>query len=94
MVSPLMSPRQITEAEEALLWLRWLLKDDARIAWLAREPHAVEAHLPGVGHQPRQREPTLAVRLAVIVWRLNGKSVPRKRSMRFVMAQAASRTTR
>lgn len=27
-------PRQITEAEEAMLWLRWLEKDDARLVWL------------------------------------------------------------
>ncbi len=31
---PLPSPRMITEAEAALLWLRWLEKDDARIVWL------------------------------------------------------------
>ena len=31
---PRPGPRQITEAEEAMLWLRWLEKDDARIVWL------------------------------------------------------------
>ena len=31
---PLPSPRMISEAEEAMLWLRWLEKDDARIVWL------------------------------------------------------------
>jgi hypothetical protein len=31
---PRPSPRDITGAEEALLWLRWLEHDDARIVWL------------------------------------------------------------
>ena len=31
---PRPSPRQITQAEEAMLWLRWLEKDDARLVWL------------------------------------------------------------
>ncbi len=30
---PRPGPRQITEAEEALFWLRWLERDDARIVW-------------------------------------------------------------
>ena len=34
MKRPRPSPRAITEAEEALLWLRWLEKDDARLVWL------------------------------------------------------------
>lgn len=31
---PRPGPRQITEAEEAMLWLRWLEKDDAGLVWL------------------------------------------------------------
>ncbi len=31
---PRPSTRYITEAEEALLWLRWLEKYDARLLWL------------------------------------------------------------
>ena len=34
---PRSGPRQISEAEEALLWLRWLERDDARIVWLRAE---------------------------------------------------------
>ena len=34
MKRPRPGPRQITEAEEAMLWLRWLERDDARIVWL------------------------------------------------------------
>jgi len=34
MKRPRPGPRQITEAEQAMLWLRWLERDDARIVWL------------------------------------------------------------
>ncbi|MGM0583565.1 MAG: DUF6362 family protein [Pseudomonadota bacterium] len=34
MSRPRPGPRQITEAEEVMLWLRWLEKDDARPVWL------------------------------------------------------------
>lgn len=34
MPRPRPSPRQITQAEETLLWLRWLDPDDARLLWL------------------------------------------------------------
>ena len=30
---PRPSPRQITEAEEAMLWLRWLEPEDGRLVW-------------------------------------------------------------
>ena len=36
---PRPSPRQITEAEDAMLWLRWLERDDARIVWLRANRH-------------------------------------------------------
>jgi len=31
---PLPSPRMITEADETMLWLRWLEMDDAKLLWL------------------------------------------------------------
>lgn len=34
---PQPSPRAITEAEDAMLWLRWLDVDDARIVWARAE---------------------------------------------------------
>jgi hypothetical protein len=37
MRQPRPGPRQITEAEEVMLWLRWLERDDARIVWLRAE---------------------------------------------------------
>jgi hypothetical protein len=59
---PRPSPRQITQAEEAMLWLRWLEPEDG-----GRWQYG----------------------LAVIVWKLNGKRVPSKRSKAFVVSKAA-----
>ena len=34
---PRPSPREITQAEEAMLWLRWLEVEDARLVWARAE---------------------------------------------------------
>ncbi|MDF1626287.1 MAG: DUF6362 family protein [Parvibaculaceae bacterium] len=87
---PRPSPRQITEAEEAMLWLRWLEKDDARLAWLRANgtPWKPICWELGVSRATANRRWQYGI--AVIVWRLNGKNVPRTRSMEFVVARAAS----
>ncbi len=85
---PLPSPRMITEAEEAMLWLRWLEKDDARIVWL----RANKAPWKKIGWEVGLSRPAAnrhwQYGLAVIVWKLNGRKVPGKRSMQFVVARA------
>ena len=58
---PRPSPRQITEADEAMLWLRWLERDDARIVWLRAERTPWKPICWEIGHQPRHRQPALAV---------------------------------
>ncbi|MDX1820093.1 MAG: DUF6362 family protein [Paracoccaceae bacterium] len=85
---PLPSPRMITEAEEALLWLRWLEKDEARLLWLRanRAPWKKICWELGISRATANRRWQYGV--AVIVWRLNGRQVPRKRSMKFVIAKA------
>ena len=82
---PRPSPRQITEAEEAMLWLRWLEKDDARLVWLRanRTPWKPICWELGMSRANAHRRWQYGI--AVIVWRLDGKRVPRKRSMRFVV---------
>jgi hypothetical protein len=86
---PLPSPRMITEAEETLLWLRWLEKDDARLVWLRanRTPWKKICWELGISRTTANRRWKYGI--AVIVWRLNGKRVPRKRSRKFVVARAA-----
>ncbi|GGB62745.1 hypothetical protein GCM10011316_38300 [Roseibium aquae] len=83
---PRPGPRQITQAEEAMLWLRWLEKDDARIVWLRanRTPWKPICWELGISRATANRRWQYGI--AVIVWRLNWRQVPRKRSMEFVVA--------
>jgi hypothetical protein len=85
---PRPSPRQITEAEEAMLWLRWLEKDDAQIVWLRanRTPWKPICWELGISRATANRRWQYGI--AVIVWRLNGRRVPGKRSMEFVVGRA------
>lgn len=85
---PRPSPRQITEAEEAMLWLRWLERDDARIVWLRanRTPWKPICWELGISRATANRRWQYGI--AVIVWRLNGRRAPRKRSMEFVVRRA------
>ena len=85
MKRPLPSPRMITQADEAMLWLRWLDKDIGQILWARANRKAWK----GISWQHGISRATANRRfeygLAVIVWRLNGKAVPLKRSMVFVI---------
>ena len=82
---PRPSPRQISEADEALLWLRWLEKDNARLLWLRanRAPWKAVCWELGISRATANRRWQYGI--AVITWRLNGKRVPRNRSMAFVL---------
>ena len=85
MKRPLPSPRMITQADEAMLWLRWLDKDIGQILWARANRTAWK----GISWQHGISRATANRRfeygLAVIVLRLNGKAVPLKRSMAFVI---------
>ena len=84
---PLPSPRMITQADEAMLWLRWVNKDIGQILWARANRKAWK----GITWQHGISRPTASRRyeygLAVIALRLNGKTVQRKRSMEFVIGQ-------
>jgi len=88
---PRPGPRQITEAEEALLWLRWLERDDARIVWLRAErtPWKPICWEMGISRATANRRWQYGI--AVVVWRLNGRVVSGKRSMKHVIAVASER---
>ena len=83
---PLPSPRMITQADEAMLWLRWLDKDVAQILWARsnRWPWKKVCWHHGISRPTASRRYEYG--LAVIALRLNGKTVQRKRSMEFVIA--------
>lgn len=85
---PRPSPRQITEAEEAMLWLRWLEVDDARLVWARADGMAWKPICWQFGISRATANRRWQYGLAIIVWRLNGKRVPGKRSMSFVVAKA------
>ena len=76
---PRPSPRQITQAEEAMLWLRWLEKYFARLVRLRdnRRPWKPICCDSGISRATANRRWQYGI--AVIVWRLNGRRVPRKR---------------
>jgi len=82
---PRPGPRTITQAEEALLWLRWLEKEDARLLWLRanRKPWKPICWEMGISRATANRRWQYGI--AVIVWRLNGRTVPQKRSREFVV---------
>ena len=85
---PRPGPRQITEAEDALLWLRWIVPADARLLWLRanRKPWKPICWELGISRATANRRWQYGI--AVITWRLNGKRGPGKRSMEFVVAKA------
>ena len=85
MKKPRPSPRMITQADEAMLWLRWLDKDIGQILWARanRKPWKRICWHQGIGRSTANRRHEYG--LAVIVWKLNGRTVPRKRSMEFVI---------
>ena len=89
MKKPLPSPRMITEADEALLWLRWLDKDIGQILWARanRKPWKRITWYHGISRATAHRR--FEYGLAVIVWKLNGRTVPRKRSMEYVIDRTA-----
>jgi len=82
---PIPSPRAITEAEEAMVWLRWLEVDDARIVWARAERTTWKPICWRFGISRATAHRRWEYALSVIVWRLNGRRVPTKRSMQFVI---------
>ena len=85
---PRPSPRQISEAEEASLWLRWLERDDARIVWLRAERTPWKPICWEMGLSRTAATKRLQFGLAVITWRLHGRVPPARRSQQFVIENA------
>jgi hypothetical protein len=85
---PLPSPRMISEADEAMLWLRWLEVDDAKLVWARAERVAWKQITWQFGMSRAAATRRWQYGLAVIVWRLNGRVPPTKRSQRFVIDNA------
>lgn len=88
MKKPLPSPRIITEADEAMLWLRLVDKDIGQILWARANRKAWKGICwqHGISRATAHRRHEYG--LAVIAWRLSGRTVPSKRSMQFVISKA------
>lgn len=87
---PLPGPRQISEAEEAMLWLQWLEKDDARLVWLRANGKPWKPICWELGVSRTTAIKRWEYGVALITWRLNGRMPSAKRSRRFVVANANS----
>ena len=88
MQRPRPSPRQITQAEEAMLWLRWLEPEDGRLVWARADGMAWKPICWELGISRATANRRWQYGIAVIVWRLNGRRVPQNRSINFVVEGA------
>jgi hypothetical protein len=85
------SSAAITRMEQAVLWLRWLEVDDAKLVW-ARSggtPWKAITWRFGIARATAHRRWQYG--LSVIAWKLNGRRVSRKRSQQFVIAGVGGR---
>ena len=82
---PLPSPSAISRMEEAITWNRFLERDDAQLMWARAEgmPWKHLCYRFGISRPTAHRRYDYA--LSVIVWRLNGRQVNRKRSRDFLI---------
>lgn len=85
---PLPSPRMISEADETMLWLRWVERDIAQILWARANRKSWKSICWGQGISRATANRRHEYGLAVIAWRLSGRTVPSKRSMQFVISKA------
>jgi hypothetical protein len=82
---PLPGPRMITQADEAMLWLRWLEVDDAKLVWARADGKPWKQITWQFGLSRTAATRRWQYGLAVIVWRLNGRREPARRSMAYVI---------
>lgn len=90
MKRPPPSSQAISRMEATLPWLRWLEPDDARLVWARAEgaPWKPICWRFGISRATANRRWEYGI--AVIVWRLNGKRVPTKRSRAFLVDRVRS----
>ncbi|AXX98655.1 DUF6362 family protein [Profundibacter amoris] len=88
MRQPRPSPRMISQADEAMLWLHWLEAEDAKLLWLRANGKPWKPICWQFGLSRTAATRRWHYGLAVIVWRLNGRKPPLRRSMDFVIKRA------
>jgi hypothetical protein len=87
---PWPSPASIDRMHEAMIWLRWLEPEVAKIVWLRASGERWKSICRRVGLQRTAAHQGYLFGHCVIAWRLNGHRLPRNRSRRQVIAMARS----
>jgi len=82
------SPDAITRAEATLLWLRWLEVEDARLVWMRAERARWREICQKFGIARSTANRRYDYSLAVIVWRLERRPMPRAWSQRYLFERA------
>ena len=82
------SAAAIGRMEETLNWSVWLEPDDAKLVWKRAERMPWKEICWELGMSRATANRRLEYALSVIVWRLNGRRAPNKRSLQFVIDRA------
>ena len=82
------APDAITRAEATLLWLRWLEVEDARLVWMRAERARWRQICQRFGMARSTANRRYDYALAVIVWRLERRPLPRAWSQRYLFERA------
>jgi hypothetical protein len=92
MSRPWPSPASIDRMEEALGWFKWLEPPDTKIVWLRASGERWKAVCHQVGLARAAANEHWVYALCVVAWRLNGRTIPGKRSRANVVAMVRART--
>lgn len=84
---PLPSPAAISRMDETMTWIRFLDIEDGRLVWARAEGTPWKAICWRFGIARATAHRRWQYGLSVIVWRLNGRRVPAKRSREFLVKQ-------
>jgi len=84
------SATAITRMEQTLEWLRWLEGEDAKLVWARAEGTPWKYICPRLGIARATANRRWQYALHLIAWRLNGRTVPTKRSRGFLVERARS----
>ncbi len=82
------SPAAVTRMEKALLWLRWLEADDAKLVWMRAEGARWREICQRFGIARATANRRFEYALCVIVWRLDKRPLPQKWSRNFLVRRA------
>jgi len=83
-------PDAISRMEQTMPWLTWLDPEDAKLVWARAEGSRWKLICWRFGISRATAHRRWEYGLSLIAWRLNGRSIPRKRSRNFVVERVRS----